>query len=316
MYNSMSLHDKVMREYEKLRDFNKSEIVKANNELYERLPQIKSIDDEISSLTIKYASKVASGELTPEDAVLCVEKRKNELTENRNSIINNSGEIIEIPSMYSCTKCNDTGYVGKDKCSCYLELMKKVMLSEVNGATSISFDFDKDTFDNFSLEMVLRDCKLFCFDFKKQGGNLFFYGKSGTGKTFMANCIANDLIRQGCNIVYQSAYKLFQFMEDYKFCRINRENNVYTFESVYNSDLLIIDDLGTEFMTAYTCSVFFDILNTRLLNGKSTIINTNLSIGNLEEKYTERVASRIKGHFEMMPFIGDDIRVIKKLNRR
>jgi len=335
MYNSMSLHDKVMREYEKLRDFNKREIIRANNELYEKIPQIKSIDDEISALTIKYASKVATGELTPEEAVLCVEKRKNELTENRNSIINNSGEIIEIPSMYSCDKCSDTGYIGKDKCSCYLEIMKKVMLSEVNGATSISFDFDKDTFDNFSLEwyskikdeklkispydnmkMVLRDCKLFCFDFKKQGGNLFFYGKSGTGKTFMANCIANDLIRQGCNIVYQSAYKLFQFMEDYKFCRINRENNIHEFESIYNSDLLIIDDLGTEFMTAYTCSVFFDILNTRLLNGKSTIINTNLSIGNLEEKYTERVASRIKGYFEMMPFIGDDIRVIKKINGR
>ena len=335
MYNSMSIHDKVMREYEKIRDFNKKEIDRINNELYEKIPQIKEIDNEISSLAIKYASKVVKEEISLEEAVSGVEERKKELNEKKNEIIKQYGEVFEIPQKYLCSECCDTGYIGEDKCSCYMNIMKKVMLSEVNGAKSISFDFDKDNFDSFSLEwyskaidqklkispydnikMVLRECRLFCVDFKELGGNLFFYGKSGTGKTFMANCIANELIRQGCSVVYQSAYKLFQFMEDYKFCRINRENNLHEFESIYNSDLLIIDDLGTEFATAYTCSVFFDILNTRLLNKKSTIISTNLSVSNLEEKYTERVASRIKGHFEMMPFIGDDIRITKKINGR
>lgn len=335
MYNSVSLHDKVMREYEKIRDFHKNEELRINNELYEKLPEVEKIDTQISSLVIKYASKVAVDNLSPEKAVSAVETEKKALLDNRKNIIESAGITIEKPSKYNCLKCQDTGYINGKKCSCYIDIMKKVMLSEINGAKSISIDFDKDNFDNFSLEwysknidsklnvsaydnmnLVLKDCKLFCFDFKTKGGNLLFYGKSGTGKTFMASCIANSLIRQGCSVVYQSAYKLFQFMEDYKFNRLNRENSSAEYDAVYNCDLLIIDDLGTEFTTAYTCSVLFDILNTRLLNGKSTIISTNLSIGNLEEKYTERVSSRIMGNFEMMRFMGDDIRIAKKYNRR
>ena len=166
-----------------------------------------------------------------------------------------------------------------------------------------------------NMNSVLAECKLFCMDFNKKGGNLYFYGASGTGKTFMTNCIANFLIRNGNSVIYQSAYKLFQFMEDYKFGRINAETVSGKHDSIYNSDLLIIDDLGTEFMTAYTCSVLFDILNTRLCNGKSTIISTNLSVGKLKEKYTDRISSRIIGNFELMRFIGDDIRIAKKLGR-
>lgn len=335
MYGFMSLDNKIMHEYEKIREFHKKEMQKATNELYDKLPEVKQIDDNISFLAVKYASMVVGGELTAEEAVQAVEKDKNNLLEKRHKIIENSGIIIKEPEIFSCTKCKDTGYVNGTKCSCYMDIMKRVMLSEIDGSKGVSFDFDKDSFDNFNLnwysksvdsvlgispydnmKFVLKDCKLFCMDFKINGGNLYFYGNSGTGKTFMANCIANHLMRQGHSVMYQSAYKLFQFMEDYKFSRINRENATKEYDAVYNSDLLIIDDLGTEFTTAYTCSVLFDILNTRMLNGKSTIISTNLSVGNLEERYTERVSSRVKGNFEMMRFIGEDIRIAKKFNGR
>jgi len=335
MYGLMSLNDKIMREYEKIREFHKNEIQRINNELYERLPAAKQIDEQISFLAVKYASMVVKGELSPDDAVSAVEKDKKELLKQRKDLIENAGLFVETPKRFSCEKCCDTGFLNGEKCSCYIDIMKKILLSEVDGTNGVAFDFDKDNFDNFNLEwyskqidsqlgispydnmkMVLRDCKVFCMDFKGQGGNLYFYGNSGTGKTFMASCIANNLLRQGFTVLYQSSYKLFQFMEDYKFCRINRENHAKDYDSVYNSDLLIIDDLGTEFTTAYTCSVLFDILNTRMLNNKSTIISTNLSVGNLEEKYTERVSSRIKGNFEMMRFIGEDIRIAKKFNRR
>jgi len=335
MYGFMSLNDKVIHEYEKIREFHKNELQKATNELYDKLPEARQIDDRISFLAVKYASMVVEGKLTAEEAVLAVENDKKDLLEKKKELIKKAGIVIETPEMFSCKKCNDTGFVNGEKCSCYMDIMKKVMLSEIDGSKGVSFDFDKDNFDNFNLEwysksvdsvlgispydnmkFVLRDCKLFCMDFKSNGGNLYFYGNSGTGKTFMANCIANHLMRQGYSVMYQSAYKLFQFMEDYKFNRINRENTAKEYDSVYNSDLLIIDDLGTEFTTAYTCSVLFDILNTRMLNGKSTIISTNLSVGNLEEKYTERVSSRIKGNFEMMRFIGEDIRIAKKFSGR
>ena len=212
-----------------------------------------------------------------------------------------------------------------------MKILNKLITKNVEGSRELSFSFENDRFENFSfkwyseavdstlktsplenMKMVYKDCVLFCENFATEFQNLFFYGNTGTGKTFMANCIANDLISKGYKVVYQSAYKLCQFMEDYKFNRIERVPNTALYENIYNADLLIIDDLGTEFGTAYTCSVIFDILNTRFMNKKSTIISSNLSMTNIQKKYTDRVSSRIMGYFEMMRFMGEDIRIAKR----
>ncbi len=335
MFNSLSFHKKVMDEYERMRTENEKYVQKKREELYEALPAIEKIDDEISMLAVKNASRIISEGLTPDEAVSSLNSQRDELLSKREALLKEFGAKDETNPVYNCLKCKDTGYVNGNKCSCYMDIFKKVLRSSINGSAELSIDFENDTFDNFSLEWypktynermqtspydnmrsVLAFCKLFCMDFDRKGGNLYFYGSSGTGKTFMTNCIANELIRMNKNVMYQSAYKLFQFMEDYKFGRINVESALSKQESVYNCDLLIIDDLGTEFTTAYTCSVFFDILNTRICNKKSTIISTNLSVANLNEKYTDRISSRIVGNFELMRFLGDDIRIVKKRNGR
>lgn len=335
MYNSPSVHEAVMREYERMRNENEKKLEQRRNAVYEIVPAIAQIDREVSMLAVKNASRIISEGITAQEAVNSLNEQKEKLLSKRRELIEEFGVTDDAEPEYNCPICHDTGAVNGKRCSCYMDIFKKVMRSSVNGSSDISIDFDNDTFDNFSLEWysktkderlgtspydnmnsVLAECKLFCMDFNKKGGNLYFYGASGTGKTFMTNCIANFLIRNGNSVIYQSAYKLFQFMEDYKFGRINAESVSGKHDSIYNSDLLIIDDLGTEFMTAYTCSVLFDILNTRLCNGKSTIISTNLSVGKLKEKYTDRISSRIIGNFELMRFIGDDIRIAKKLGRR
>ncbi len=332
LYNSKTLHDKVMKEYEKKQQNRNAESLKNLNELYDIYPEVKQIDNEISTLAIKHAARIISEGITPENAVEAVKSEKDILLKKREMILK---DYVQSDTGYSCSICKDTGTINGNKCKCYMETLKKIMLSQIDGSKNLSFDFENDTFDNFSLswysketdpkihvspyenmESVYRICRMFCADFDKEKGNLYFCGPSGTGKTFMASCIANELMRNGYSVVYQSAYKLFQFMEDYKFCRIEREANISMYDSIYNCDLLIIDDLGTEFGTAYTCSVLFDVLNTRLLNEKSTIISTNLSLGNLEKKYTDRVASRIIGNFELIRFMGDDIRIAKKQGRR
>lgn len=328
-----ALHEKVLNEYRKKQERHKIEHDIKLEELYTSFPEIKQIDDEISTLAVKHAARIIKEGITPETAVKAVETEKEALLSRRNSIL--EGAHLEIPTIsYDCNICKDTGIINGQKCKCYMEIMKKLMLSQINGARSIVFNFEEDTFDNFSFEWysknitdakinispyeniksVYAECRDFCHNFGAEFKNLYFYGSSGTGKTFMASCIANELIGLGYSVVYQSAYKLFQFMEDYKFGRIERDLSSY--DSIYNCDLLIIDDLGTEFGTAYTCSVLFDILNTRLLNEKSTIISSNLNLGNLEKKYTDRVQSRIIGNFEMLRFMGDDIRILKKQNRR
>ncbi len=328
------LHEMVLDEYRKKEEKRKKEYEIKLSELYAMFPEVKEIDDEISSLAVKHAARIIREGITPEQAVESVRKEKAALEKRRNSILSDASYTDEFLPHYDCDICKDTGFADGQKCKCYMEIMKKLMLSNVNGAKTIIFDFEKDRFDNFSFEWyskeivdskinispyeniksVYKVCKDFCENFEKEAQNLYFYGSSGTGKTFLASCIANELVSKGHSVVYQSAYKLFQFMEDYKFCRIDRDTPLY--DNIYNCDLLIIDDLGTEFSTAYTCSVLFDILNSRLLNEKSTIISSNLNLGNLERKYTDRVHSRVVGNFEMLRFLGDDIRILKKQTGR
>lgn len=334
MYNSNVLHERVMRKYEKIRTQKAAEKTAMLNYAYDKLPQLREIDKSISQLAVKHASRIITDKLTPEQAVEEMQREKSALEAKKTLLLSESALDIPKYQPYVCDKCHDTGMINGEKCECYMKYLQEIIYSGIKGAVGVSADFTKSTFELFELKWydkavdskygmspfenitaVLRDCRQYCVDFDKKGGNLYFYGTSGTGKTFMASCIANELIRFGKTVMYQSAYKLFQLMEDYKFSKINRDEYEEEYNSVYNSDLLIIDDLGTEFMTAYTCSVFFDILNTRILNKKSTIISTNLSVGNLAEKYTDRVSSRVIGNFDMMRFIGDDIRITKKFGK-
>ena len=324
------LHNLVMKEYQKKEELRKSQEEIKLADLYARFPEIRAIDDEISSLAIKHASRIIKEGISPDEAVEAVRAEKAILENRRMTILKDAKYTENVVVEYDCNICKDTGFTDGHKCKCYMEIMKKIMLSNVNGAKNLIFDFENDTFENFSFDWYSKDvidskinispyaniksvyavCKEFCNSFGTDVQNLYFYGSSGTGKTFMASCIANNIASKGYNVIYQSAYKLFQFMEDYKFCRVDRETALY--DDIYNCDLLIIDDLGTEFSTAYTCSVLFDILNSRLLNEKSTIISSNLNLGSLEKKYTDRVHSRIVGNFEVLRFLGDDIRILKK----
>ena len=324
-------HEKVLSEYRSKQKANKDIYEKQMQEFYEKFPAIKDIDDKIAALAITHAARIITEGITPEDAVKAVVTQRRSFEDKKNELLNTYN--VSLPQMkYDCDLCKDTGFILDKKCKCYMENMQRVMISSVNGAQNVLFDVNSDTFDNFSLDWysktdtvsplnitpyenmksVYAECISFCTSFNTENKNLYFYGSSGTGKTFLASCIANDLIQKGYNVVYQSAYKLFQFMEDYKFGRIEHDTELY--EQIYNADLLIIDDLGTEFSTAYTHSVFFDILNTRLLNSRSTIISSNLNLSDLEKKYTDRIQSRIIGNFEILRFMGDDIRIQKKQN--
>ena len=116
---------------------------------------------------------------------------------------------------------------------------------------------------------------------------------------------------QGSFVIYKSAYKLFEFLEDYKFGKIDRDKYMFVYDSIYNCDLLIIDDLGTEFITTYTQSVFFDLLTSRLDMGKSMVISTNLPMEKISEIYQQRVMSRLLNEFNVLRFAGVDIRSLK-----
>ena len=204
----------------------------------------------------------------------------------------------------------------------YTQSNLKEILERENFST---FSFDYYSADDInpatghsSLETA-RDAVAKCHDFidhfDSTFSNLYLYGDTGIGKTFLSNCIAKELMDKEYSVLYFSASKFFSSLAKHAFDKqdVDAQN---MFELIYNCDCLIIDDLGTEYTNNFIASQFFTCINERLLNSRSTIISTNLSLDTLADLYTERSFSRITSNYIMLKLIGDDIRIKKKLKNR
>ena len=184
------------------------------------------------------------------------------------------------------------------------------MLKTQNFSTLIHtiFSIEKDEnliylHSKIYLKLYLYVNALFLILIKIMDENLLFYGDTGLGKTFMCNCIAKYLLDKGYLVIYQTAFKMFEIIEDYKFKNADNHISKDNYENLFDCDLLIIDDLGTELTNSFTNSELFNILNTRLLAGKKTIISTNLSPMQLGSNYAQRIFSRVFDRFKMVKFI-------------
>lgn len=219
---------------------------------------------------------------------------------------------------YTCKKCEDTGFVGGIMCDCFKNLMKSLEYEKLCSKLPVG----NCRFDNFKLDYypdgagtsprkrmgsVLSYCKTYSSDFSRHSPSLLLYGKTGLGKTHLSLAVAGKAVEAGYGVIYSSAQNLFNKLEKEKFGR--SEGN--TEESILDCDLLIIDDLGAEFTTQFTVSSLYNIINSRELEGKPTIISTNLTPEQLTNTYSERIASRILSNYVMLLFDGSDIRQIK-----
>lgn len=163
---------------------------------------------------------------------------------------------------------------------------------------------------------ILSICEGFVMNFDKDNDeNMLFYGDTGLGKSFMCNCVAKELLDKGYLVIYQTAFKMFEIIEEYKFKNSDDHITKDNYNNLFDCDLLIIDDLGTELTNSFTNSELFNILNTRLLSGKKTIISTNLSPMQLGDIYAQRIFSRIFDRFRMVKFIGNDLRWEQKMTK-
>lgn len=242
----------------------------------------------------------------------------------KDEILKENGIKKEITHI--CQKCNDTGYADNRLCDCVLEEAKRIRHKEL----SKNMPIENCTFDNFKLtyyentpnetgftprkvaKKTLDICKEFCASFPN-GENLFFCGGCGLGKTHLTLSVANEIIDAGFDVIYGSAQNIISKIGKEQF-NYGDENDYL--ESILDCDLLILDDLGTEFSTALSTSVVYNIINTRILRNKSTIISTNLSIKEIENTYSSRIVSRINGNYIMRMFIGNDIRQLKKAENK
>ena len=239
-----------------------------------------------------------------------------------------------LDEIYSCEKCHDTGFDENGRrCECL-----KNMISKYVGVNSnLTSVMREESFKNFDftlfagqpdikgrsviqyVERAYKRAEVFAETFDKTNANLYLYGSAGTGKTYLSSCIANRVLERGLTVYYQSAFKLLDIMEKLKFGRLEEDEIAaaeYASKYAYTVDLLIIDDVGTEFVSAYSSAALFDVINSRLMAGKSTVISSNLGPEKIDEIYGTRMASRIVGAFEPVPVLGADLRKIKMISKK
>jgi len=229
---------------------------------------------------------------------------------------------------YMCERCKDTGFCDDKMCGCLEEIYRQ----EQSSSLSNLFKLGSEKFENFnlqyyddrpspetgisprkSMEIVYETCFQYAQKFGKNSMNLFFNGAPGLGKTYLSACIARVVAENGYSVVYDMATVIFTRFEDAKFSRAdNLEDIRDEIKRYMECDLLIMDDLGTEMTTVFTISVLYEIINTRLVTGKKTIVNSNLTIAELQKRYSEQITSRLEGEYQVLTFYGEDIR--KKRN--
>lgn len=328
----------LLLEYDQKKRRAELDLENRKQDLYLRFPRLQEIETELNNFAINTAKNILKGssssldELNTKVAELKAEKEKILAT---NKIPNNFLE----PN-YECSICKDTGYIqGENSASSLCSCLKQKLLDISYNKSNIS-NLGKENFDTFNFNIfsdkpepekykinisprqnmltIKEKCLEFIENFDNPDThNLLFTGNTGLGKTFMSNCIANELIKRGKNVLYQTAPVLLETVIDNKMNKYKTSSQDDFYKNVLEADLLIIDDLGTECLNSMKLSELFTILNTRLLNLNNkvtkTIISTNLNINNIFKNYEERIGSRIAGFYDIYYFFGDDLRFkIKK----
>lgn len=297
-------------------------------EIYNKLPRTKELEKQISNCSIQVARAVIGGD----DVVTQMQKlRDNNLamqSELKEILVSNGYSEDVFNPQYTCKKCNDTGYYDENGrtlvCSCLKQALISCACEELNKTAPLSLS----TFDTFSLDYydktedsaigispynqmsrILRYCQGYADNFSKNSESILMKGATGLGKTHLSLAIANEVIKKGYGVIYVSAPSLMQRLEKQFFSKNDDDS---TINMLLECDLLIVDDLGTEFHGQFSVSQMYNIFNSRMLANKPIIINTNLTMRELEKIYTERFVSRISGNAQKLDFLGKDIRIRKK----
>ena len=317
-----SQYNAIMRIYNQRQFQDKYEQDQRREEVYQKVPQIRQIEDEISSQAVRCARKLLDGDTNAKEEL---KQHIEDLREQKEVLLSAFGFPADYMEMhYACPECQDTGYVDGRKCRCFKKEEIRLLYSQSN----IEEELLRENFDSFSYEyyddrvvipeiqMTVADymrqvhtwCKEYVENFEKKGGNLIFTGSTGVGKTFLTNCIAKALIDQYQSVIYLSSNDLFDVFSKNKFHYDTEEEMKDMYQYILDCDLLIIDDLGTELNNTFVSSQLFYCINERLLRKKSTIISTNLSMTMLRDTYSDRISSRIISQYSIIPLYGDDIR--------
>lgn len=323
-------YNKIMNGYEERQLKARHEAMLRYQEIKEALPEYTALEEELA------ANSVACAKMSLLGNTISIEA----LAEENAAIIQKKAQLLEshgypadyLEPVYLCPDCKDTGYIGNEKCHCLKQTIVDFLYSQSNLSSLLNEEnfstFRTDYYPNDWVEestgltprdnilRILTECHDFIRNFDQKQRGLLLYGNTGVGKTFLCNCIAKELLDLSHTVVYLTAFQLFDILEKYKF---NRSPEEYTsveekVRYILDSDLLIIDDLGTESTNSFLASQLYLCVNERLLKQKATIISTNLSLDDLNRLYSERVFSRIISSYRLLKLTGTDIRLKKAIS--
>ena len=315
--------DELIRMYDLRRTNNVHERKRRLEEIYTNIPEYKELDASLPDIALKNVQAILRGQNISQN-------NSSELTiidnKKRKLLTDNGYPADYLDPVYTCPDCKDTGYIGTARCHCYKEAFMNIICKEykINKVSFSDFNINyypddyidetNDTTPRDNIKKVLKTCKEYIESFNKHADNLLIYGHSGVGKTFLTHCIAKELLDKGYSVIYLTSYELFAILET----KVFRSDEMdYLSESVlsmlYTSDLLIIDDLGTERINKFTETQLYECIQERLRNEHSTIVSTNLSFEDIKNNYSERILSRLLGYYKLIKILGRDRRIKKAL---
>lgn len=322
---------RALQRFEEDRTARQEAFARRREQVFARRPRLRQIEQELGQTMSRIISGALRRGTDPRPAIETLRDENLSLQREKREILSELG----LPEDYleekpACALCGDTGYRGGEVCLC----LRRYYAREQQKELSRMLDLGSQSFDTFSLEWYsdrARDggvspqenmkavydvCAEYAYQFGKKPGNLLLFGAPGLGKTHLSAAIAREVSGKGYSVVYDTAAHVFEQFEAQKFSREEDEEISADVERVLQCDLLILDDLGTEMVTAFVQSALYRIVNTRLMEKKSTILNTNLTPGELGRRYSPQIASRIEGEYQILPFLGEDIRKLKRRRER
>lgn len=317
-------YDKISRIFDERRLRNNHIHNMRKEEVYDAIPEYRQLDKSLADLACADIEAIIAGD---KSALTCTRSSLKETEEKKRKLLTDAGFPADYLDMiYTCKDCKDTGFIGAGKCHCFKSELLKILYKQSN----LDHILERENFSTFdinyysddylipnsditpreNIKRVLETCKYFIKNFDSEHSNMLIYGNSGVGKTFLTNCMAKEILDMGYSVIYLTSYQLFDILET----KVFRPNDSDELKEGISSmlgdcDLLIIDDLGTEMINKFTEVQLFNCIQNRLRNEKSTIISTNLSFDDLTSNYSERIFSRLIGHYKLIKLYCDDIRI-------
>lgn len=292
---------------------------------YKKFKRAKDIESQLSHTAINSAKAILSGANAKEKLIELKNKNLALQKELETLLIAANLPLDYLNIKYKCTNCKDMGYIDGVMCGCLKNLIKKITYKNLNKLSPLSLStfeaFNLDLYPNknsadgvnvkLHMEKIFNFCKNYAATFNKNSENLFLQGATGLGKTHLSLAIANSAISSGYNVIYTSAPNILSKLEKEHFGHNFQDEE--TEKHLIDCDLLILDDIGTEFQTSFSGAMIYNIINSRIMFQKPTIISTNLSVKEIQSAYSKRLVSRIMGNFKRLFFLGNDIRQLLKM---